>query len=115
MMVPTHAGHIGTKLDEIETAGTNAAVALDVIHQQSKETVSEPYTSSPASILTEFDKTVSIHEANNQISTLIQPAFPTLNVCDRRFLCRMAKKLGCQFCAKESIAVSALIGVPGIN
>ena len=115
MMVPTHAGHIGTKLDEAETAGTNAAVALDVIHQQSKVAVSEPYTSSVASILTKFDKTLIIHEAKDQIDTLIHPAFPKLDVCDRRFLCRIAKKLGCQFCAKESIAVSALIGVPGIN
>ena len=102
MMVPIHAGHIATKLKEVETTETNAAVALDVIHQQSKETVSEPfYTSSPASILTEFDKTVSIHEAKNKIITVIQPAFPKLDVCDRRFLCRMAKKLGCRFCADE--------------
>ena len=115
MIVTSHAGHIGTKLDEAETAGTNAAAVLDVIHQQSKETVSEPYTSSVASILTKFDRTLIIHEAKDQIDTLIHPAFPTLDVCDRRFLCRIAKKLGCQFCAKESIAVSALIGVPGIN
>ena len=91
MMLSTHAGHIGTKLEEVETVGTDPAVVLDVIRQQSRETVSEPYTSNLA----------SIHEAKDQITTLIQPAFPTLNVCDRRFLCRMAKKLGCQFCAKE--------------
>ena len=91
MMLSTHAGHIGTKLEEVETVGTDPAVVLDVIRQQSRETVSEPYTSNLA----------SIHEAKDQITTLIQPAFPTLNVCDRRFLCRMANKLGCQFCAKE--------------
>ena len=101
MMLSTHAGHIGTKLEEVEAVGTDPAVVLDVIRPQSRETVSEPYTSNLASILTGFDKTVSIHEAKNQITSLIQPAFATLNVCDRRFLCRMAKKLGCQFCAKQ--------------
>ena len=97
-METSRAEHVETNLEKVETTGINAAMALDVIHQQSKETVSEPYRLGAAS---KFAKTVNTHDAKNQIPTLIQPAFPMLNVCDERFLCRIAKKLGCQFCAEK--------------
>ena len=100
MMDTLHARHSATKLEGAGIAGTNAPVIFEVIHQQSKETVSEPNRSGSASIFTKFGKTANTHDVKYQIHTLIQPAFPTVDVCDRRFLCRMAKKLGCQFCVE---------------
>jgi len=52
---------------------------------------------------TKFGKMVKIQKAVNQITTPMQPSQLTLDICDQRFLCRMAKKLGCQFCAKKSL------------
>ena len=54
-----------------------------------------------ASNLTQSGKMVKIQEAENQITTLIRPSLPVLDICDQRFFCRMAKKLGCQFCAEK--------------
>ena len=48
-------------------------------------------------------ETSEIHESVNQSTSLMRPSIPLLSICDQRFLCRMAKKLGCQFCANKSL------------
>ena len=45
----------------------------------------------------------SAQETANLIVTPMPPSQPVLDICDQRFLCRMAKMLGCQFCAKEQL------------
>lgn len=83
----SHTGHIAEKLEESETA---------------KKAVRELHRSGCASNLTECSKTVKIQEAENQITSLMRPTQPVLDFCqNQRFVCRMAKKLGCQFCAKK--------------
>jgi len=44
---------------------------------------------------------IKIQEAENQITERMRPSLTVLDICDQRFLCRIAKKLGCQFCAKK--------------
>ena len=44
---------------------------------------------------------IKIQEAENQITDRMRPSLAVLDICDQRFLCRIAKKLGCQFCAKK--------------
>ena len=44
---------------------------------------------------------MKIQEAENQITERLRPSLAVLDTCDQRFLCRMAKKLGGQFCAKN--------------
>ena len=46
-------------------------------------------------------KRMKIQEAENEITERMRPSLAVLDICDQRFLCRMAKKLGCQFCAKQ--------------
>lgn len=55
----------------------------------------------------EMRKTVEIREASSWVITSVRPADPGLDCCDQLFLCRMAKKLGCRFCADKPAAASA--------
>ena len=80
-----HAGQIAEKLKGSETA---------------KEAVREIQKSGFANNLAEFGKMVKIHAAENELTTLMLSSQP-VDICDQRFLCRMAKKLGCQFCAEK--------------
>ena len=80
------------KLSTDKTVGETAA-ALQVALQAKHFGVMQVHN-------TESGKMVKIQEAENQITTLIRPSLPVLDICDHRFFCRMAKKLGCQFCAK---------------
>ena len=61
------------------------------------------------STLPEMDKAVEIREAKNRVITPVRRADPGLDCCDQLFVCRMAKKLGCRFCADESAVVSASV------
>ncbi len=51
----------------------------------------------------EKSESSEIREAVNQSTTLKRSSMPILNICDQRFLCRMAKKLGCHYCANKSL------------
>ena len=93
--------HAGREAEEAETAEESAVVVLYDTHEQAEEAISNLQRSEFASNLTEFGKMVKIHEAEKQITTLMQPSLPVLDICDQHFLCRMAKKLGCQFCAND--------------
>ena len=88
-------------LEESELAEKSAVVALFDTHEAAQEAVRELQRSGLASNLTECGKRVKIQKAENQITTLMRPSQPVLSICDQRFFCRMAKKLGCQYCAKK--------------
>ena len=95
-----HAGQIAEKLEESETAQTSAVVALDDTQEAAEEAVREIQKSGFANNFTAFGKMVKIHVAENELTKVMRSSQP-VDICDQRFLCRMAKKLGCQFCVEK--------------
>ena len=96
-----HAGQIAEKLEESESAGTSAVLAPDDTHESAGKAVRELQRSEIASNVTVFGKTVKVQDVVNEITPLMRSSQPVLDICDQRFFCRMAKKLGCQFCAEK--------------
>ena len=94
-------GHIAEKSEESKTADKSAVIAVYDTHVEAEEAVRELQISGFARNLTEFGKMVKIQEAENQITTLMMPSQLALDICNQHFLCRMAKKLGCQFCVQQ--------------
>ena len=74
-----NAGQLAERLEESETTAKSAVVAL----------------------CDKSGERMKIQEAENEITERMRPSLAVLDICDQRFLCRMAKKLGCQFCAKQ--------------
>jgi hypothetical protein len=96
-----HAGHVSATMAESATAEMSTIVVVGNNYEESEEGVRELQRSGFACDLIEFGQMVKSQETENQIATLIGPSQSALDVCDRRFVCRMAKKLGCQLCAKK--------------
>lgn len=51
--------------------------------------------------LTDSGKMEKMQKAERQIIPLMPPSESALDICHQRIICRMAKKLGCQFCATK--------------
>ena len=71
---------------------------------QLAERLEESEMTAKSAVVAPCDKSgekIKIQEAENQITERMRPSLTVLDICDQRFLCRMAKKLGCQFCAKK--------------
>ena len=97
-----HVRHIAERLEETETAEKSAVIALYDTPEAAEKAIRELPRLGCASNLTEFGKRWMIQEAENQIPTLVQSSQPVLDFCrNQRFICRMAKKLGCQICARK--------------
>ena len=89
-------------LEESETEDKSMIVTLFDNREAAEEAVRELQKSGRASKLNVFGKMLEIQEAENRITTLMRPSPPVVDFCrNQHFLCRMAKKLGCQFCAKK--------------
>ena len=101
IIMQAQTGHIAEKSEESKTADKSAVIAVYDTHVEAEEAVRELQISGFARNLTEFGKMVKIQEAENQITTLMMPSQLALDICNQHFLCRMAKKLGCQFCVQQ--------------
>ena len=90
--------HIAAEREGAATAESFAVVALCNSHHQGAESATECRPSGVASNLIEFGRMGRVHEAVNLSPARAQPA--VLDCCDQRLICRVAKKLGCRFCAE---------------
>lgn len=99
MTLKAHAGHIADKLEESEMAEKSAVVARHDAHEAADESI---YVRQRSGFASNLIKMVNIPEAEYQIITLMETSQQDIDFCrNTHFLCRLAKKLGCQFCAKK--------------